>query len=75
MKINVSPDGETWYECPPERFSKMLADESFDCWVDLSSEETGLQHVTLSTVRKMIADGLVAGQLYGLPIVYDRGKE
>ncbi len=69
MKL-LSNDGQTWYEVTEERYNELLADESADCWVDLSDGNSQL-HVRLSLIRHPEKLKVEPGTLFGIPIVVE----
>jgi hypothetical protein len=71
MSTRVSSDGEVWYEATDEQFAAMVADESVDCWVDLSSDGSFLV-MPISAMRNLAKTDWDAEPktLYGLPVVF-----
>ena len=51
----ITFDGETWYEITDEKYKECLADETFDCWVEVNLSNS-VYHVPLATIRAIRDD-------------------
>lgn len=80
MSVKVSDDGVVWYEVDEDLFRTMVADESVNFWIDLSSERLGVCHVDATLFRAMLEPSTHQPNtwtdettLYGVPIVFTEG--